>query len=148
MADAAMVARARPPHGYEPIVSNSAFGWHVGPLFERPHQGGAVERGFRVDDCHINAGGICHGGMMMTFADILLSAAVMRVIAPPFVTVRLTTDFIGPARHDQWVSGRAHARPMRDKDGESDLVAVDGTVMAEDAVAARINAVFKALRRR
>lgn len=143
VADPDMVARARPPEGFVPIVSNSAFGWYTGPFFERETEDGGVERGFRVDEMHINAGGVCHGGMLMTFADILLSSVVMRHMAPPFVTVRLSTDFLAPAPLGAWVSGTGEGHPPRDG-----LVAVSGTIRAADTSVATLSGLFKGLRRR
>lgn len=137
-----MVAAANPPPGFEAIVSNSAFAWENGPIFERCDAEGRV-RGFRVAERHINAGGICHGGMMMTFADILLATAVMDVAAPPFVTVRMTTDFIDAARLGEWVQGRATC------DGIADgLVAVVGDMSAGGRIVASASGLFKLLRRR
>jgi len=100
-------------------------------------------RGFRVAERHINAGGVCHGGMMMTFADILLAHAVMTVADPPFVTARLTTDFIDAARLGDWVEGEAECG------GEADgLVAVSAKITANGRLVASASALFKLLRRR
>ncbi|NVJ96812.1 MAG: PaaI family thioesterase [Alphaproteobacteria bacterium] len=137
-----MVAEASPPDGFEPILSNSPFGWENGPIFEKQTEAGKV-RGFRVADRHINAGGACHGGMIMTFADILLATAVFDVAEPPFVTVRLTTDFLGPAFKGQWVEGSASVSGMEDG-----LVAVTGIIMSEGKEIAAASGVFKTIRPR
>ncbi|WP_417463398.1 PaaI family thioesterase [Kordiimonas sp.] len=137
-----MVREANPPMGFEPILSNSPFGWENGPIFERTDDQGR-ERGFRIAERHINAGGACHGGMIMTFADILLATAVFEVAEPPFVTVRLTTDFIGPAFQGEWLSGRAAAKLAGDG-----MIAVEGTMKVDDRVIATASGLFKALRAR
>ncbi|MFC4346990.1 PaaI family thioesterase [Kordiimonas lipolytica] len=137
-----MVAAANPPEGFEPILSNSPFGWENGPIFEKADDSGRV-RGFRVADRHINAGGACHGGMIMTFADILLATAVFDVAEPPFVTVRLTTDFIGPAFKDEWLEGRAEVTGVDDG-----LVAVTGRMVAEGRQVASVSGLFKVIRSR
>lgn len=134
-----MVAAANPPEGFEPILSNSPFGWENGPIFERTTDDGKV-RGFRVAERHINAGGACHGGMIMTFADILLATAVFDVARPPFVTVRLTTDFLGPAFLGQWVEGRASVTGVSDG-----LVAVKGDIRSDGKAVAAASGVFKVL---
>lgn len=132
-----MIAAADPPCGFEPISSSSPFGWENGPIFERD-TGQAWARGFRVAEKHANAGGMCHGGMLMTFADILLSRAVLEVLAPPFVTVRLLSDFVGPARLGDWVEGTAHVR------GEEDgLVSVVGRIYTGETTAVSTSAIFK-----
>ncbi|WP_262691315.1 PaaI family thioesterase [Kordiimonas aestuarii] len=139
-ATAEMVADANPPDGYEAILSNSPFGWENGPIFERITTDGK-QRGFRVAEKHINAGGACHGGMIMTFADILLATAVFEISEPPFVTVRMTTDFIGPAFKGEWLSGTASAVVAGDG-----MVAVKGIMRVDDRVVAAASGLFKALR--
>jgi uncharacterized protein (TIGR00369 family) len=136
-----MVEAVNPPQGFEPILSNSAFGWENGPIFER-NEGGVITRGFRVAERHINAGGMCHGGMMMTFADILLATGVMQAAPPPFVTIRLTTDFIDAVKLGEWVEGTA--KPGAISDG---VVAVSAVIEAEGRVVANASALFKLLGR-
>lgn len=137
-----MVALANPPQGFEPILSNSPFGWENGPIFERMDDQGRT-RGFRVAERHINAGGACHGGMIMTFADILLATAVFDVAEPPFVTVRLTTDFLGPAFEGEWLEGRAEVTGVDD-----DMIAVTGRMATDARAVASVSGVFKAIRPR
>jgi len=138
-ATAEMVAMARPPLGYEPISSSSPFGWENGPIFEKDNLDTWM-RGFRVESRHTNAGGMCHGGMIMTFADIVLSRAVLETIPPPFVTVRLTTDFIGPAVLGDWVEGTASVHG-----NEDGVVSVSGKIFSEQGTVAGISALFKKL---
>lgn len=137
-----MISKANPPAGYLPILSNSPFGWENGPIFERVTEGGK-ERGFRIAERHINAGGACHGGMIMTFADILLATAVFDIAEPPFVTVRMTTDFIGPAYEGEWLSGTATA-----EDAGEGMVAVKGMMMVEGRTIASASGLFKVIRLR
>lgn len=137
-----MIAAARPPAGYESILSNSPFGWENGPIFERKTEVG-VQRGFRIAPRHTNAGGALHGGMVMTFADILLATAVYAIAPPPFVTVRLTTDFMGPAFEGDWVEGTAEAEEPNDS-----LIAVRGIITAGNKTVATAQGLFKALNRR
>lgn len=137
-----MVAAANPPEGFNPIVSNSPFGWENGPLFEREGPDGLI-RGFRVADRHINAGGAVHGGMVMTFADILLASAVFQVADAPLVTVRLTTDFLGPAFKGDWLEGQAYLTGVDDG-----LIAVTGDIYVADRPIASVSGVFKRIRPR
>lgn len=140
-ATAEMIAQANPPSGFEPITSTSPFGWENGPIFER-RNGADWKRGFRVAEKHTNAGGMCHGGMLMTFADILLSRAVLEVVSPPFVTVRLVSDFVGPARRDAWVEGTASVTGQDDG-----IVSVTGQIYAEHDAVLNVSALFKQLGR-
>lgn len=137
-----MVAAANPPEGFDSILSTSPFGWENGPIFERQLETG-VERGFRVAPRHINAGGALHGGMVMTFADILLATAVYREAEGPWVTIRLTTDFIGPAFEGDWVEGVASAEPPVDG-----IVAVSGLIKARGKTIASAQGLFKEIGRK
>ncbi|MBL4639174.1 MAG: PaaI family thioesterase [Kordiimonadaceae bacterium] len=136
-----MIAESNPPAGYEPIVSWSNFGWENGPIFDLESKDGWV-RGFRVLDKHINAGGVCHGGMLMTFADILLSRAVMEVVQPPFVTIRMVTDFVGAGFKGQWLEGTAEVQ------GEADgVITVTGKVTSDRGTVISCHALFKKIGR-
>ena len=100
-------------------------------------------RGFRIAPRHLNAGGVLHGGMVMTFADIVLAQAVSRVADPPFVTIRLTTDFIGIAVEGDWVEGTAVAQVPVDG-----IIAVQGTIECQGRVIASAQGLFKTLRQK
>ncbi|MFC3051345.1 PaaI family thioesterase [Kordiimonas pumila] len=138
----AMIVEANPPAGFEPILSNSEFGWLNGPMFEKSDEAG-WRRGFRVTQKHANVGGNCHGGMIMTFADIVASRAVMDVGDPPFVTVRLVTDFVHAAFIGDWLEGEARAEMC-----DEGLVAIQGMVRCEGREIASISGLFKLMRKR
>ena len=94
------------PEGYVPIQSSAPFGKHNGPIFEKL-DGELTWRGFRVLERHCNQGGIVHGGMLMTFADVVLGTAVWRRVEKPSLTIRMVVDFVAPARLGDWVEGTA-----------------------------------------
>ena len=140
--DAAGAARAdddpAPPAGYEPIVSSNAFAGRNGPVFEQRRADGGWVRGFRALSYHCNAGGIVHGGMMMTFADIVLARAVLDIARPPFATLRLVSDFAGPAPLGSWVSGTARCVAQR-----GSVIYLDGRIDADGAPALILSGLFK-----
>lgn len=129
------------PDGFEPIKSSNNFGSRNGPLFEKKNTDGSWVRGFLVSDNHINQANVLHGGMLMTFADIVLARAIMDSFDPPFVTVRLTTDFISPALKGNWVEGKAHVTGEQNQ-----LVTVQGHFTSRGKVIGTATAVFKLLR--
>lgn len=137
-----MIAAANPPEGYSSILSTSPFGWENGPIFDRTTEDGFM-RGFRIAPRHLNAGGVLHGGMVMTFADIVLAQAVGKVVDPPFVTIRLTADFIGIAVEGDWVEGTATAEAPVDG-----IIAVQGIIECRGRVIASAQGLFKTLRRK
>ncbi|MGF1606651.1 MAG: PaaI family thioesterase [Rhodothalassiaceae bacterium] len=130
-----------PPPGFAPIRSSNPFGKANGPIYHREDEAGWA-RGFRVEDKHCNAGRVAHGGMLMTFADILLAQAVLKQTPPPFVTLRLVSDFVAPAPLGAWVEGTA--RVIR---STREIVFVEGMVFADGAPSLNVSALFKRRRR-
>lgn len=131
------------PAGFEPIVSSSLFGGRNGPVYEKTLDGGDWVRGFLAEDKHGNAGGFVHGGMLMTFADIFISRAVLEVAEPPFVTLRMGCDFISPAFIGSWVEGRAQVT----KRGR-EIIFLEGRITSRDKVVMNVTSQFKILRPR
>ncbi len=94
------------PAGFAPITHSAAFGAMIGPIYERTDAEGFV-RAFRVEERHTNGRGVLHGGMLMTFADIVLAQAGFVAGAGPAATVRMAIEFVAPGRLGEWVEGRA-----------------------------------------
>jgi len=79
-----------------------------GPLYGRLD----AERfvlGMRVLDRHCNPAGTCHGGMLLTFADmtLIVCSRVQAKLQRYMTTVSLNTDFIRGAPQGAWLEGRA-----------------------------------------
>jgi uncharacterized protein (TIGR00369 family) len=92
------------PAGFVAIPPMSGFGRAMGPWYEK-RDGERTILGFRAEERHINRLGIIHGGMMMAFADVLLSEVQRRVTGRPSVTMRMAVDFVSPARLGDWIEG-------------------------------------------
>ena len=99
------------PDGFVERPTRGPFARLVGPYYEAAARGDeaaeTVVRGFQVEERHTNALGIAHGGMLMAFLDSVLAGAVATVAEGSFVTLRMTTDFLAPARRGDWVEGHA-----------------------------------------
>lgn len=70
----------------------------IGPVFE---QGETGEKIFAlpIDERHVNARGVIHGGMLMTFADCALGQAVWDVTdRAHVVTLNMQGQFLKPAK--------------------------------------------------
>ena len=94
------------PNGYKPIVHSAPYGAVIGPIYERTDEEDSV-RAFRVKKQHTNSLGYLHGGMLMSFADIVLAQAVIGAGRGLTATVRMVTEFMAPGRLGDWVEGRA-----------------------------------------
>jgi len=96
------------PDGFRLLKTNGGFFEFVGPVYARLDEG-TMSLGFRVEKQHANPVGICHGGMLMTVADMQLgfgSLAGLRVWEF-YPTINMTSDFVAPAKLGDWVHGEA-----------------------------------------
>lgn len=91
------------PEGYEIIQGKGPFTDANGPFFGKIVSKDKVIRAFRVEEKHLNGIKIIHGGMLMTFADSALAAAVRHVSGRSSVTIKMNSEFLSPAREGDWV---------------------------------------------
>lgn len=93
------------PH---PILSLPGFLDLVGPVKTDLEDDGRWTFSFTVGEQHLNPGGVCHGGMLMTFADHVLGMVVWEAIERrPCSTVTLNCDFATAAKAGDVVAGEA-----------------------------------------
>lgn len=128
------------PEGFKPIHSMGGFIQVNGPLHYRMHDG-RFQLGFRVEDRHANPMGICHGGWMASFCDMLLPMAAHRdpAVGLKFLpTINLQIDYLATAPVGAWVQGEGQVlRATRS------LVFVQGLVAADGKPVARASGIFK-----
>jgi uncharacterized protein (TIGR00369 family) len=128
------------PAGFRPLGFSMGFLEANGPLYGK-WDGERMLLGFRVEPRHCNPGNVAHGGMLATFADMLLpiAARFQSKIDMGFLpTVNLTCDFLAPAPLGAWVEGRADAL----KTGRS-LLFAQGLAEADGVPCLRASGVFK-----
>lgn len=131
----------RLPPGFRPIPMGGEFMANVGPLYLR-HEGTVVQVGFRVEKRHTNPVEICHGGMLASFADMLLPMSIHRKCAEVgfrfLPTISLQVDYLAPAALGAWVQGEAEVlRSTRS------IVFAQGTATADGAPCLRVSGIFK-----
>jgi len=104
-------------------------------------RGDRLQLGFRVESRHTNPLNICHGGMLATFADMLLpcvaiyQAATERRFLP---TISLQADYLAAAALGAWVQGEGEVlRTTRN------MVFAQGMISADGVPAMRISGIFK-----
>lgn len=117
-----------------------AFLAHNGPLYARL-AGGRFQLGLRIEQRHTNPLAICHGGMLATFADMLLPCVIL--YQPGFErrflpTISLQVDYLAPAALGAWVQGEGEVlRRTRS------MVFAQGLVTADGVPAVRVSGIFK-----
>lgn len=127
------------PEGFRPIISENPFGKAVGPIYEKTGKDGWV-RGFLVEEKHTNRGGFAHGGVLMTFADIVLATAALEVADLPFVTIQMNSQFVAPAHLGFWIEGRGRVTRHT-----KDLVFVNAELSADGKPVMAASGIFKIL---
>ncbi|WP_169543387.1 PaaI family thioesterase [Sneathiella aquimaris] len=95
------------PEGFELFNGIVGFVETTGPLYVK-YEGGQAYCGLRIQDKHCNIANICHGGMLMTFADMQLGigSQVANKIGKFLPTVHMSCDFVSPAPNGAWLEGR------------------------------------------
>lgn len=128
------------PADFVPLQLTMGFLESNGPLYAL-WADSRLRLGFRVEARHCNPGRVCHGGMLATFADMLLPIAARlqsREEMGFLPTVNLTCDFLAPAPLGAWVEGRAE--PIR---ATRNLLFAQGTATADGTPCLRANGIFK-----
>lgn len=128
------------PEGFRQIKVGGTFVAHNGPLYAK-WTGQRLLLGFRVEERHTNPLKICHGGMMATFADMLIPCASMyqvdieRRFLP---TISLQVDYMGSSPLGAWVQGEADVlRTTRN------MLFGQGLVTADGQPVLRVSGIFK-----
>ncbi len=120
------------PEGFAPFGVDKGFANHIGPLYWKLSSD-AAEMGFRVLPHHLNPAGICHGGVMMTVADMAVGFAVCWTLkATQFLpSINNTVDFLGMAREGDWLETKTDVIKTTKRMGfaQGVLSGPDGAVM-------------------
>jgi uncharacterized protein (TIGR00369 family) len=129
------------PEGFKALPIGGNFLAHNGPLYVRVVDGRA-QLGFRVRASHTNPLNICHGGMLATFADMLLPVCIHRQ-APDvgrrfLATISLQIDYLAPAPLGAWVQGDADVLRVTRK-----MVFAQGVARIDGAPVLRVSGTFK-----
>ena len=128
------------PDGFRPVQVGGAFIAHNGPLYGK-WTGERLLLGFRVQDQHTNPLKIAHGGMMATFADMLIPCAAMyqHAMERRFLpTISLQMDYMGTSPLGAWVQGEADVLKTT-----RNMLFGQGVVTADGQPVLRVSGIFK-----
>ena len=129
------------PPGYSLLNWSRGFGRQIGPLYERYDDQGVCTLAFRVEEHHTNGMANCHGGMLMSFADMAWGRVVTNQRQIGWVTVRLTTDFLSGAHMGDWVEGASDIISEQD-----DVFTIRGRIWCGDRTLITGTGVYKGIR--
>ncbi len=126
------------PDGYEPLPEGLGFTDNLKPCYRRL-EGDELTFGLLVGSQHSNSMGICHGGALMTLADIAAAswANKARGVIAGAPTVNLSIDFVSAAKQGQWIEARLEGVSLKRLFGFS-----RGVIVSSRGEVARFNATF------
>lgn len=126
------------PDGFLPRRAGGPFLEPIGPIYLRPGEGGSTF-GIRLERRHCNNQSVAHGGMLATFADLVLGIGGTERASGSghFVTVSLVTDYLAPAPLGGWLE----CRPVLLR-RTARLMFVEGRFEAEGTPVLRASGVF------
>lgn len=131
-----------PPEGFVRSPGRGPYSEHNGPIFHRAVQGETTEHAFFALPRHANGLGLIHGGMLTSFLDGLMGAAVFRHTRKRAVTIHLSVDFLHMGRAGEWVMGEARiTRAARE------VVFVEASAMVRGRAVVRATGVFKVMQK-
>lgn len=135
----------RPPEGFTPLRNRGSGEGTAGPFYIRQcaagegGDGGAWQLGFRVTAAKLNPAGVCHGGILATFADVQGSAVKRGLgLTGWSPTVNLSLDYVAPAPEGAWVQSTPElVRRTRS------LLFVQAVLRADGDPCLRVSAIYK-----
>lgn len=114
------------PEGFRELEEGLGFTDVLRPVYRK--EGDPPTIGMFVQDRHTNLLRICHGGVLMTLADVGAAWAVNSARGEPLPapTINLSFDFIAAAREGDWLEARADRAVARRRFGFSSGVVTSG----------------------
>lgn len=126
------------PPGFELLPPGLGFTDAIAPCY-RKVEGNNIAMGLRVEQLHCNMMGVCHGGVLMTLADIAAASGVNLVCGKKAgsPTLNLSLDFISAGRLGQWLEAEITHTTVKRLFGFS-----SGVISNNEGVVARFNGTF------
>lgn len=127
------------PEGFTELPEGLGFTDALRPVYRREF-GESIQVGMHVQEAHTNMIGICHGGVLMTLADVgaAWSLHYLRDKVGGAPTLNLSFDFIAAARQGDWIQVEPDRVELKKRFGFSSGVIVN----QDQRVITRFNGMF------
>ena len=119
-------------------ISKVGFMKHNGGLEFRQLTEKEYEFKTEIQDYHMNAGGVTHGGFIMSMLDSGMGTAAHQVIEGSAVTISLNTNFIGGSKAGDKIIGLAKIKKKT-----RSLIFMYGQLKCEDKLLASAEGIWK-----
>ena len=133
-----MPSTDRIPPGFEPLPLGLGFTDSLQPVYRCLAQD-RVLFGLHVAAHHSNSLGFCHGGVLMSLADIAAASGVNMALGEISgnPTINLAVDFVSPAKQGEWIEARPEHVNVKRRFGFS-----SGAIYVGERMIARFNGTF------
>ena len=126
------------PQGFKRLPTGFGYTDTLQPVYRQITDEG-ISFGLIVTDVHTNAMGICHGGVLMTLADIAAASGVNFLAGKKAgsPTLNLSLDFVSPGRLGEWLQSSIDHVSLKRRFGFC-----SGAISNEAGLVARYNGTF------
>ncbi|MBA6412031.1 PaaI family thioesterase [Parahaliea sp. F7430] len=133
-----MSQSVNPPEGFEPVPAGLGYTDSLQPLYRRIDDD-LVSFGLSVAEQHLNVMGLCHGGVLMTLADVAAASGVNHAMGTKggTPTINLSFDFVNGAKAGQWLQADVTSVTMKRRFGFA-----SGVITHGELIIARFNGTF------
>lgn len=85
-------------------IDDKGFNAHIGPLWYARIDDDSSQVAVKLDQRHINMGGVCHGGVYMSVSDTAMGITAFRAMGRvPCATIDFRSHFLAAAKKDHWL---------------------------------------------
>ena len=83
-------------------IRGGGFNAHIGPIRFAELGGAEYRAALELQDFHLNSGGVCHGGVLLSLADLAMGAGSYAAAGGhPCATIELDSHFLAAAKPGQ-----------------------------------------------
>jgi uncharacterized protein (TIGR00369 family) len=134
-----MSKNLHPPEGFQAFSFSGEFNQVLGNVYHKEIDGN-IACGFFVTEQQTNSLGICHGGALMTFADIALACAIAGKMDKyaGLPTMNLNVDFLAAGELGMWLQSSVNQLEMAYTSGF-----ITATIQCDDKIILHANGRYK-----
>lgn len=89
-------------------VEDGGFNAHLGPVWFSRTDETTSQIALKIEQKHINYGGVCHGGVYMAIADVAMGVTAARAMdRAPCATIDFRGHFLAAAKLGNWLVAEA-----------------------------------------
>lgn len=129
--------------GYQVWGDADPFENLIGPFYHKDNGDGTFRSAFVAEQRHCNAGGMLHGGLLMSFADYSLFTIAKEQLRGPCVTVAMNSEFVAAGQAGELIESTGElVRATRS------LMFIRGKIFSSDKTILSFSGIIKTVKPR